>query len=171
METEFTNCLATKSGNHMKRQRFAIVDRLNDLAAAGAMCLVLCGHLLVEPAKAAFDGAFKTPTGNIVCDLTNTDVVCVIKSGLVPAPPKTTVCNGGDPVSNRVALTATGVAEPVRCAGDPGPLVDDADARVLAYGATMVRGGVGCVSFEFGLACANSRGHGFFLSRASARYF
>ena len=155
----------------MKRQRFAIVDRFQNLAAAGAMCLVLCGPLLAGRAQAAFDGAFKTPSGNIVCDLSDTDVVCVIKSGLKPAPPKTTVCNGGDPVSNRVDLTTTGIAEPVHCAGDPGPLADDADAKVLAYGSTMVKGEIGCVSFEFGLACVNGKGHGFFVSRASTRYF
>jgi hypothetical protein len=148
----------------MKRQRFAI-------AAAGTTCLVLYNLLLAGPAKAEFNGAFKTPSGNIICDLSNSDVVCVIKSGLEPAPPKTSVCNGGDPVSNRVDLTAAGIAEPVLCAGDPGPLVDDADAKVLTYGSTMVKGGIGCVSFEFGLACVNSKGHGFFLSRASARYF
>ncbi len=155
----------------MKRQRSAIVDQLRNLAAVGSIGLVLCGPLLAGPAKAASDGAFKTPSGNIVCDLSDTDVVCVIESGLVPAPPKTKVCNGGDPVSNRVDLTATGVAEPVRCAGDPGPLVDEADAKVLGYGSTMVKGGIGCASFEFGLACVNGKGHGFFLSRASARYF
>ena len=171
MGVESKNDSATKSGDHMKRQRVAIVDQLQNLAAAGTMCLVLCGPLLAGPAKAAFDGAFKAPSGNIVCDLSNTDVVCVIKSGLEPAPPKTTVCNGGDPVSNRVDLTATGVAEPVRCAGDPGPLADDADAKVLAYGSTMVKGGIGCVAFEFGVTCVNSKGHGFSLSRASARYF
>lgn len=171
MGRESKNCLAVKSGDHMKRQRFAIVDRLQNLAAAGAMCLVLCGPLLAGPAKAAFNGAFKTSSGNIVCDLSDTDVVCVIKSGLEPAPPKIAVCNGGDPVSDRVDLSGTGIAEPVPCAGDPGPLADDAGAKVLAYGSTMVKGEIGCVAFEFGLACVNSKGHGFFLSRASARYF
>jgi hypothetical protein len=155
----------------MKRQRLPIVDRLQNSAAAGAMCLVLCGLLLAGPAKAAFDGAFKAPSGNIVCDLSDTDVVCVIKSGLKPAPPKPSVCNGGDPVSDRVELSATGIAAPVPCAGDPGPLADDADAKVLAYGSTMVKGAIGCAAFEFGVACVNSKGHGFFLSRASARYF
>ena len=43
--------------------------------------------------------------------------------------------------------------------------------KFLAYGSTMVKGEIGCVAFEFGLACVNSKGHGFFLSRASARYF
>jgi hypothetical protein len=155
----------------MQRQGFIIVDRLRNLAVAQAMCLVVCGLVLTGPAEAASDGAFKTQSGNIVCGLSNTEVVCVIKSGLVPAPPKQPVCNGGDPVSNRVILAATGIAEPLPCAGDPGPLADEAVAKVLAYGSTIAKGEIGCAAFEFGLVCVNSKGRGFFLSRASAGYF
>jgi hypothetical protein len=155
----------------MKRQRFVIVDRLRNLGAAEAMCLVLCGLVLAESAEAASDGAFKTSSGNIVCGMSNTEVICVIESGLNPAPPKQS-CNGqGDPVSNRVILPAAGAAAPIPCAGDPGPLADEADAKVLAYGSTMIKGEIGCAAFEFGLVCTNSKGRGFFLSRASARYF
>jgi hypothetical protein len=136
------------------------------------MCLVLCGLVLSgSSAQAASDGAFKTSSGNIVCGLSDVDVECVIKSGLKPAPPKKRVCNGGDPVSNRVSLGAAGIAAPVPCAGDPGPLVDEADAKELAEGSTMVKGEIGCVAFKSGLVCVNSKGRGFFLSRASVRYF
>ena len=155
----------------MKRQRFVIVDRLRHLAVAQVMCLVVCGLVPAGSAAAASDGAFKTASGNIVCGLSDMFLQCVIKSGLVPAPPKRPPCNGGDPVYNRVDLSATGIAAPTDCAGDPGPLADEADAQVLAYGSTIVKGGIGCAAFEFGLVCANSEGHGFFLSRASVRYF
>jgi hypothetical protein len=156
---------------HMKKQGFAIADRLRNLAVAQATCLVLCGLVPAGPAQAASDGAFKTSSGNIVCDLSNVLVECVIKSGLKPAPPKKRVCDGGDPVSNRVNLSPAGIAAPVPCAGDPGPLVDEADAKELTEGSTMIKGEIGCVAFRFGLVCANSKGRGFFLSRASARYF
>ncbi len=155
----------------MKRRGFVIVDGLRNWAVAPAMGLVLCGLVLTGSAEAAPDGAFKTSSGNIVCSLSDVDVACVIKSGLNPAPPKQPVCNGGDPVSDRVTLSGTGIAAPVPCAGDPGPLVDEADAKILAYGSTMVKGEIGCVAFEFGIVCANSKGRGFFLSRASSRYF
>jgi hypothetical protein len=155
----------------MKRQGFAIVDRLRNLAVVQAMCLVLCGLVATGSAEAASDGAFKTASGNIVCGLSNVDVECVIKSGLKPAPPKKRVCNGGDPVSNRVSLLATGIAAPLPCAGDPGPLADEADAKELAEGSAMVKGEIGCVAFRSGLVCVNGKGRGFFLSRASARYF
>ena len=154
-----------------KRQRFVVVDRLRNRAVAQAMCLVACGLVAAGSAQAASEGAFKTASGNIVCGLSDMFLQCVIKSGLVPPPPKRPPCNGGDPVYNRVDLSATGIAAPTDCAGDPGPLADEADAQVLAYGSTIVKGQIGCVAFEFGLVCANSEGHGFFLSRASVRYF
>ncbi len=154
----------------MKKQRLVIVDRLPNRAVLSAMCLALCGLVAAGSAQAASDGAFKTPSGNIICGLYEADVECVIKSGLKPAPPRR-ACDAGDPVSDRVSLSATGIAEPVSCAGDPGPLVDEADAKELAEGATKIKGEIGCATFKFGLVCTNSKGHGFFLSRASARYF
>ena len=102
--------------------------------------------------------------------MTDTDVESGIKSGLNPAPPRQT-CTDGDPVFNRVVLSGTGIAEPLRCAGDPGAFAEEPNAKVLAYGATLVKGETGCTSFEFGVVCANSKGHGFFLSRAVVRYF
>lgn len=161
--------MTLKLGAHMKRQCFVIVDRLRSLAVA--MCLLVYGLALTGPAQAASDGAFKTSSGNIICGLNTMDVECVIKSGLKPAPPKARVCNGGDPVSDRVSLQANGIAAPVPCAGDPGPLADEVDAKELPEGSTMIKGEIGCVAFKFGLVCTNSKGRGFFLSRASARYF
>jgi hypothetical protein len=156
----------------MKRQGFVIVDRLRNLAVAQAMCLAVCGLVPAGSAEAASDGAFKTSSGNIVCGLSNDRVECAIKSGLKPAPPKR-VCHvgDGDPVYNRVEMSATGIAAPILCAGDPGVLVAEANAKELAEGSTMVKGEIGCVAFKSGLVCVNSKGRGFFLSRAAARYF
>jgi hypothetical protein len=153
----------------MKTQSFAIVDRLSRVAQVA--CLVVCGLVLAGPAKAASEGAFKTSSGNIVCDLNSGFVECVIKSGLKPTPPKPRACNGGDPVSNRVSLAANGVGAPVPCAGDPGPMVYEAEAKELPDGATMEKGEIGCVAFKFGVVCANNKGHGFFVSRAASGYF
>ena len=63
-----------------------------------------------------------------------------------------------------------GVRRNIR-AGDPGAFAEEPNAKVLAYGATLIKGETGCTSFEFGVVCANSKGHGFFLSRAVVRYF
>src|ERR1700761_2683976 len=155
---------------HMITQRIAIVDRFSKLTIVSAVCLMLGGLVAAGPAKAQSLDSFKTPTGNIICIMTNTDVECGIKSGLNPAPARQ-ACTDGDPVFNRVDLSATGGAEPLRCAGDPGAFAEEPTARVLTYGNTMVKGETGCTSYEFGVVCANSKGHGFFLSRAVVRYF
>jgi hypothetical protein len=154
----------------MNTQRIAVVDRFLKLNITPAICLLLCGLVPTEPAKAQSYESFKTPTGNIVCIMNDTDVECGIKSGLNPAPPKQ-ACTDGDPVFNRVDLSATGTAEPLRCAGDPGAFVEEPNAKVLACGAALIKGDTGCASFEFGIVCANGKGHGFFLSRAAVRYF
>src|ERR1700749_3894312 len=154
----------------MRRQGFAIVERLRNLAVAQTACFVFCGLLTAGSAQAAPDGAFKTASGNILCNLSDGFIECVIKSGLKPAPAKKK-CNDGDPVNNRVNLSATGPATPTSCAGDPGPLAYEDDAKELPEGSSMIKGDIGCVAFKFGLVCVNSKGRGFFLSSASVRYF
>ncbi len=54
-----------------------------------------------------------------------------------------------------------GTARPT-CAGDT---VYDRKARVLKYGSVWKRGPFTCISLLIGLSCANSTGHGFFLSK------
>ena len=100
---------------------------------------MLCGLAPTVPAKAQTYESFKTPTGNIICIMNDTDVECGIKSGLNPAPPKQ-ACTDGDPVFNRVDLQASGIAEPLRCAGDPGAFAEEPNAKVLAYGAALIKG-------------------------------
>jgi uncharacterized protein DUF6636 len=154
----------------MNTQGITTVHRFPKLTILLTICLMLCSLTAAGPAKAQSLESFKTPTGNIICIMTNTDVECGIKSGLNPAPPRQ-ACTDGDPVFNRVDLSATGAAEPLRCAGDPGAFAEEPNAKVLGYGTTMIKGETGCSSFEFGVVCANSKGHGFFLSRAVVRYF
>ena len=116
-------------------------------------------------------GAFKTPSRNIVCGWTIDDhgvasMECGIKSGLKP-PPRRIHCVAGDPNDKRVSLRSRGRATPVLCAGDPGPLLPqiEAKARILAYGTSTTFGGITCTSRAAGLTCRNRSGHGFFLSR------
>jgi hypothetical protein len=119
---------------------------------------------------------FKTPSHNIVCMFaggladTKPFVVCAIKSGLKPPPPKTR-CREGDPTNQFVDLEQTGKATEPSCAGDPGPLVGENQARVLGYGHTFERKGLRCTSATNGLTCRNKSHHGFFLSRAHSRRF
>jgi Family of unknown function (DUF6636) len=126
---------------------------------------------------AARYGAFKTPSGNIVCGYGiapdgSASMECGIKSGLKP-PPRPIRCDAGDPNDKRVSLRDTGRSAPVLCAGDPGPLLPQivTKASVLAYGRTVRFGRIACSSAANGLTCRNGGGHGFFLSRERWRMF
>jgi hypothetical protein len=135
------------------------------------------GHSYAFTEPAAKYGAFKTPSGNIVCGWgvggapgSEVSMECGIKSGLKPPPPRVH-CTAGDPNDKRVSLTSTGRAVPVTCAGDPGPFLVEARAKVLGYGRTWSLGGISCTSETTGLTCKNRLGHGFFLSRGRWRMF
>jgi hypothetical protein len=125
------------------------------------------------PAAPRKSGHFKTPSGNIVCVHSSTDVLCGIKSGLKPKPPYTAECRriGLDHNADRISLGATGRARPIACSGDAGPFVGERSARVLGYGKTWTSEGLSCRSTFSGLTCRNRSGHGFFLSRTRWRRF
>lgn len=139
--------------------------------------------LAVSLACAASAGAakvtlryFKTPSGNIVCLYsrglvgTKPGVDCAIKSGLKP-PPHKVKCREGDPTDQFIFMATTGRAHEPSCAGDPGPLAGEKQAKVLAYGHRLHRSGLTCTSATTGLTCRNKSGHGFALSRAHSRRF
>ena len=79
----------------------------------------------VTPADGYEYGAFKTPSSNIVCDhfihigsrASESNVGCVIKSGLKPAPPRTAVRGRRLSRADRIGLQATGRAKPAACSG------------------------------------------------------
>jgi hypothetical protein len=141
-----------------------------------ALALVASALTAGSSARAAptATGHFKTPSANIVCFYSTSSpplVVCGIRSGLKPAPPRRR-CAYGDPVADRVVLHATGRTQVPSCAGDPGPFAGlVVGARVLRYGRTWSGGGLSCTSRFTGLTCRNRSGHGFFLSRARYRRF
>ena len=154
-------------------------------SAAGLKCANASGNAFVMSTRHSYTlreaapryGAFKTPSGNIVCGYSiapdgTASTECGIKSGLRP-PPRPIHCDAGDPNDKRVSLRDTGRAAPVLCAADPGPLLPqiDAAAKVLAYGKTVRFGGISCASRTTGLTCRNRSGHGFFLSRERWRMF
>ena len=132
----------------------------------------------VTPADTYESGNFKTPSSNIVCSYfiqvgsraSESNVGCVVKSGLKPAPPRRP-CQDGGYAGDRVYLGVTGRVQVPSCAGDPGPYVYVDVARVLGYGKTWSGGGFRCISALSGLTCRNKSGHGFFLSRESWRKF
>jgi len=142
------------------------------LALGVALVVLGAGPALASPPRY---GSFKTPSRNIVCGYSidqhgHASMECGVKSGLKP-PPKRIHCLAGDPNDKRVGLIDTGRARAVLCAGDPGPLLPQIEAKaiVLGYGRKLTFGGITCSSAITGLTCRNRVGHGFFLSRQSWR--
>jgi hypothetical protein len=148
------------------------VRALTWLIAVSAGIVLTAGSATAGPQ--AF-GAFKTPSGNIVCahsvgaSAGTGSVECGIQSGLQPAPRNT--CTDLDYSGKRVSLRASGRPVPVICASDPGAFLYLQRARVLAYGSSWRGGGLACTSRLTGLTCTNRSGHGFFLSREHWRAF
>ena len=139
-----------------------------------AIAVLGTGTALASPPRY---GSFKTPSRNIVCGYSidqdgHASMECGVKSGLRP-PPRRIHCEAGDPNDKRVGLTDTGRARPVLCAGDPGPLLPQIEAKaiVLRYGRRITFGRITCSSATIGLTCRNRAGHGFFLSRERWRTF
>ena len=96
---------------------------------------------------------FRTPSGNIVCNGGAASVACVVFSAS-PTCQKTW------------SLRSTGRAT-FRCVyANIGT-----DVSALAYGRSISRGGIRCVSRRTGLTCTNRSRHGFFLSRGLQRTF
>jgi hypothetical protein len=97
-------------------------------------------------------------------------VFCAIKSGLRPPPPKVE-CEEGGYTDRLIFLNLTGRSTVPSCWGDPGPVVGEEQAKVLAYGRTWRFRSLRCTSAKKGLTCRNGSGHGFFLSRERSRRF
>jgi hypothetical protein len=113
-----------------------------------------------EPAAPRRLSTFRSPTGNIGCQMDAGNVRCDIRerSWSPPATPADCELDYGQGVS----LGAGGAAELV-CAGDTA--LDDG-APVLAYGDRSAAGDLTCSSEPAGMTCRDSAtGNGFFLSR------
>jgi hypothetical protein len=148
-----------------------------NVAVLGLALILLGGETAQAGQRPPRYGAFETPSRNIVCGYTidvhgHGSMECGIKSGLKP-PPRRIHCLAGDPNDKRLSLRDLGRAAPVLCAGDPGPLLPqiEAKARVLAYGTRIRFGGITCASAITGLTCRNRSAHGFFLSRQRWRLY
>jgi hypothetical protein len=126
--------------------------------------LALTAALFAALTSAAHGAAFKTPSGNIVCEASSARVECAIKSGLRPKPAKRDCGGAGGYTDTRIALTRGGRATPIVCAGDVGPLAAESRAKVLRYGQSRRFGRLRCTSTQRGLTCRNAS-RGFFLSR------
>ena len=116
--------------------------------------LVAIAAAVASPVALAWDwSGFQTPSRNIVCNRTGTQIDCVVLSAS-PTCQKTWSLRRSGRASFHCLSANIGT-----------------DVPVLGYGRSMARFGVRCVSRRSGLTCTNTAGHGFSLSRANQRTF
>jgi hypothetical protein len=165
-------CRALSGGNDA-----SLVEKEETMHFRLTLSAIAVAMILAASALAAGEtklGAFKTPSGNIVCfhsvaSARDGAIGCGIQSGLQPAPKNT--CTKIDYSGKRMSLRTTGPAVVDVCASDPGPFLYVKKAPVLGYGSTWRGGGIVCASRQSGLTCTNRSGHGFFLSRPHSYRF
>jgi hypothetical protein len=116
-------------------------------------------------ARAAGDGQFRTPSGNIGCGYYDRVLRCDVRDGVKPLPPQPSSCQLD--WGQGFWLHEHGQARIV-CAGDTAL---DPTAPVVRYGSTWHGGQIACTSSANGLRCTNADRHGFFISRGEAYRF
>lgn len=109
--------------------------------------------------------SFRSPTGNIGCQLAGGAARCDIERRDWSPPPKPGDC--GLDWGQGISVDEEGEAGFV-CAGDT---ARDPTARVLRYGQDSQVGRLRCASREDGITCRNPAGHGFFMARDRYRLF
>jgi hypothetical protein len=146
-------------------------DRSLDHAANGAesrgqkllgagVAIVALIFVVIYPAKAASSSGFKSPTGNLVCQVQASSVsglwlTCTVRSATNERGRKYwTMSSFGRVLVGRCWCMN----------------VSD-DVPILDYGSSWRWRAVRCVSRFRGLTCSNGSGHGFFLSREKQRVF
>lgn len=128
-------------------------------------------RLAKATADPAVRGVFRSPTGNLFCDIRPSarPPACEVARGRVPPPPPVACTPAGPKDVGRVELTRQG-AVPV-CTSDT---IRDPAAPVLRYGLrTVVPGSpLTCLSETTGVTCVDTASrHGLFLTRGGFATF
>ncbi|HEY9704695.1 MAG TPA: DUF6636 domain-containing protein [Allocoleopsis sp.] len=131
------------------------------IAIATMITLLSSSSISAEPK------GFKTPSGNIFCELipgetkeTNS-LRCEITTSLKPKPPEPYKGYCEFDWGRGFLLSASYKPE-ILCISDT---IADPNKSVLGYGKTWNNGGFQCVSQKAGLTCKNDNNYGFFLSK------
>ncbi|MEJ3654163.1 serine/threonine-protein kinase [Actinomycetes bacterium KLBMP 9759] len=162
------------------------------IAAAAAVLVVAFGALLVlrpelltgsgagpsdigsdsAPVDAAVDprfgnpARFMTPSGNIACRMSATEVRCDLLAQTWDVPPPPPTCRG---TWAQGTVLATGRAGELSCVADS---VAAPDLAVLGYGEAVQLAGVVCVSRQTGVRCeSRATLHGFSISKSDFELF
>lgn len=109
---------------------------------------------------------FHSPTRNIDCLVTKDAARCDLRQHSFRPPPRPKRCDleWGSVLEIGKSNRRGGFG----CVGDT---VRDPSAKTLPYGHSVREGGIHCTSRTDGMRCANSRGHGFLVSRQAYKLF
>ncbi|WP_205873499.1 DUF6636 domain-containing protein [Mycobacterium camsae] len=128
---------------------------LAPIAAVAAVALAATAH--ADPRN------FRTPSGNIVCTISNTGAACDINE-YTYTPPPPPECGQHIAWGNRFVL-APGKPAEIHCHGDTLGVPGE---PTLDYGQTASAGTLSCTSEQSGVKCTDSSsGHFFEVSRDS----
>jgi len=114
-----------------------------------------------SPGASTGTTAFKLPSGNIACAMSDDGVTCTIAS-ITYDPPAVAGCDGK--TGHVIVLNDDGVSFP--CETGPAPSVAGDDVTTLEYGKTATTGDYTCTSATDGVTCVDGDGTGFQLARA-----
>jgi Family of unknown function (DUF6636) len=121
-----------------------------------------------SPAAILHLTAFQSPSGNIGCILLGGMARCDIQKRSWSPPPRPPGCPNEVDFGQGLEVARNDGSGSFVCAGDTAL---NPEAAKLAYGNNDRSGGFLCTSRTAGITCANSAGHGFFISIQSYRAF
>jgi len=132
------------------------------------MVLAAIFNLSIQSLTVAEPQGFKTPSGNIFCELISGEINslrCEVSNSLKPKPPEPYrgYCEFD---WGRGLLLPSNAKPEILCISDT---IADPNKSVLGYGKTWNQSGFKCISQTAGLTCTNNNGYGFFLSREKWR--
>jgi hypothetical protein len=110
---------------------------------------------------------FRTPSGNIGCEMFEGGARCDIRKREWRPAPRPAECPDEVGYGQGLEVPPSGEAAFV-CAGDTAL---DPSAASLSYGTASRVGGSECISRADGVTCVNQAGHGFFISIQSYQVF
>jgi hypothetical protein len=120
-----------------------------------------------EPKRTIHLKTFRTPSGNIGCQMVQGGARCDIRKRDWKPLPRPAECPKEVGYGQGLEIPRAGEAGFV-CAGDTAL---DPTASSLSYGTASRVGGSECISREDGVTCVNEAGHGFFISVQSYQVF
>ncbi len=120
-----------------------------------------------EPKRTIHLKSFRTPSGNIGCQMVEGGARCDIRKRDWKPLPRPAECPKEVGYGQGLEIPRGGEAGFV-CAGDT---AIDPTASSLSYGTASRVGGSECISRADGVTCVNQAGHGFFISIQSYQVF